>query len=182
MLRRFFFLEREFDDIAFADALQFFHLVVVSRDETTLCTLQIADRALKLGLGDLKICFRGSDVTLGAADFRGDLPELRRGIGLYGTDLLAELLVALLLTLLDGLRKAACTGQLVLGEAELLRGHFQLTLQLGNSAVRFFDFCSEGLRSFIGLVLDLLSALTIRIAGVEHVAEQEGEYDHKKPG
>ncbi len=76
VLGRLFFLEREFEDVALAQPLEFFHFVVIACDQAALHA-QVADGALQFAFGGFEIGLGGSHVALGGADFGGHLSELR---------------------------------------------------------------------------------------------------------
>ena len=61
-----FLLEREFENVALAEALEFFDFIVVARDQAALHS-QIADRALKFALGGFQIRLGGGNIAFGAA-------------------------------------------------------------------------------------------------------------------
>ena len=77
------------------------------------------------------------------------LAKLGGGISLNGADLLAQLLVGLLLVFLDRLRETAGASQLILGQAEFLRGDFQFRLQVGDARIGLTEFLVDSLGLFV---------------------------------
>ena len=138
------FGEREFEDITLAEPLQLFDFLVVVSDQAALDS-EVADGTLKFTLSGFQVRFRGGNVSLCSADFRGHFSEFRRGVRLTCADLLAKLLAVLFLLLLQGLCEAAGTREFILSQAEFLRSYIELALEVRDAGVRLVEFGGKDL-------------------------------------
>ena len=103
----------EFENVALAEALQFFHLIMIARDQPALHA-EVAHRALEFALGGFEVSLRCGHIALRSAEFRGHLAELRRRVLFHCADLLPQFRVALLLLFFEGRGEAARAREFVL--------------------------------------------------------------------